>query len=297
MKMKKWEAVALQEFSQWFMMDIDYSGNWIFFVEMIYKLYKCDMLEFPDDEFPIRMLVGTKKLEEFYTNSIEEFCYLLASRFEYRKSDYAHEPYIYPKKRYRELIKKYANDDMDYISTWYVDPNKIDEEIENFEINEEFINEIEKIFEENGVEWKDKEKFLEKNETSKSEEVKPKKPIEQTYDSIRNWLLPLLRKDEKIIFPKKEFLEKIKFLDGFERMRTFNVIKSAVEHDGYCVKFEEGKTIRGYEVIKTFGEMLGIEVEDEVVKKIEEKEVEEEKKLTPQQLRKKYFLKRIKEDK
>ena len=319
MKMKKWEAVALQEFSQWFMMDIDYSGNWIFtdmtlgtfmqplkdtkeywifFVEMIYKLYKCDMLEFPDDEFPIRMLVGTKKLEEFYTNSIEEFCYLLASRFEYRKSDYAHEPYIYPKKRYRELIKKYANDDMDYISTWYVDPNKIDEEIENFEINEEFINEIEKIFEENGVEWKDKEKFLEKNETSKSEEVKPKKPIEQTYDSIRNWLLPLLRKDEKIIFPKKEFLEKIKFLDGFERMRTFNVIKSAVEHDGYCVKFEEGKTIEGYEVKKIFGEMLGIAVEEEVVEKVEKKEMEteEEKKLTPQQLRKKYFLKRMKEE-
>ena len=60
---------------------------------------------------------------------------------------------------------------MDYISTWYVDPNKIDREIENFEINEEFINEIEKIFEENGVEWKDKEKFLEKNETEKRREI------------------------------------------------------------------------------------------------------------------------------
>ena len=289
--MKHWEAVAFQEFSQWFIMDVDDNREWvftdmtlgtfmqplkdtkeywIFFVEMIYKLYKCDMIEFPDDEFPIRMLVGTKNLEEFYSNSIEEFCCLLASRFEYRKSDYAHEPYIYPKERYRELITKYEND-MDYISTWYVDPNKIDEEIENFEINEEFINEIEKIFEENGVEWKDKEKFLEKNETSKSEEVKPKKPIEQTYDSIRNWLPPLLRKDEKIIFPKKEFLDKIKFLDGFERMRTFNVIKSAVEHDNYCVKFEEGKTIRGYEVIKAFGEMLGIAVEEEVVEKVEEK--------------------------
>ena len=318
MKMKHWEAVAFQEFSQWFIMDVDDDREWvftdmtlgtfmqplkdtkeywIFFVEMIYKLYKCDMIEFPDDEFPIRMLVGTKNLEEFYSNSIEEFCCLLASRFEYRKSDYAHEPYIYPKERYREIITKYEND-MDYISTWYVDPNKIDEEIENFEINEEFINEIEKIFEENGVEWKDKEKFLEKNETSKSEEVKPKKPIEQTYDSIRNWLLPLLRKDEKIIFPKKEFLEKIKFLDGFERMRTFNVIKSAVEHDNYCVKFEEGKTIRGYEVIKAFGEMLGIDVEEEVVENVEEIEIEEEKKLTPQQLRKKYFLKRMKgEDK
>ena len=72
------------------------------------------------------------------------------------------------------------------------------------------------------------------------------------------------------------------------------MIKSAVEHDNYCVKFEEGKTIRGYEVIKAFGEMLGIEVEDEVVKKIEEKEVEEEKKLTPQQLRKKKSLEKMK---
>ena len=72
------------------------------------------------------------------------------------------------------------------------------------------------------------------------------------------------------------------------------MIKSTVEHDNYCVKFEEGKTIRGYEVIKAFGEMLGIEVEDEVVKKIEEKEVEEEKKLTPQQLRKKKSLEKMK---
>ena len=303
--MERWEAVAFQEFSQWFIMDVDDDREWIFtdmtlgtfmqplkdtkeywifFVEMIYKLYKCDMIEFPDDEFPIRMLVGTKNLEEFYSNSIEEFCCLLASRFEYRKSDYAHEPYIYPKERYRELITKYKND-MDYISTWYVDPNKIDEEIENFEINEEFINEIEKIFEENGVEWKDKEKFLEKSETSKSEEIflkKPKKQIKQTYDSIRNWLLPLLRKDDKIIFPKEEFLERVKLFDEAEKLRTFNVIKSAVEHDNYCVKFEEGKTIREYEVIKSFGEILGIAVEEEVGEKMEEKEVEEEKKLTPQ---------------
>ena len=72
------------------------------------------------------------------------------------------------------------------------------------------------------------------------------------------------------------------------------MIKSAVEHGGYCVKFEEGKTIEGYEVKKIFGEMLGIAVEEEVVEKVEETEVEEEKKLTPQQLRKKYFLKRMK---
>ena len=127
------------------------------------------------------------------------------------------------------------------------------------------------------------------NETEKN---KNKKPIEQTYDSIRNWLLPLLRKDDKIIFPKEEFLERVKLFDEAEKLRTFNVIKSAVEYDGYCVKFEEGKIIGGYEVIKAFGEMLGIAVEEETGEKVEEKE--EEKKLMPQQLRKKYFLKRMK---
>ena len=177
--MKKWEAVALQEFSQWFIIDVDddrewiFTGMtlgtfmqplkdtkeyWIFFVEMIYKLYKCDLIEFPDGEFPIRMLVGTKNLEEF--------------------------------------------------------------------------------------------------------------------------------------------LERVKLFDEAEKLRTFNVIKSAVEHENYCVKFEENKTIRGYEAIKVFGEMLGIAVEEEVVEKVEKKEMEteEEKKLTPQQLRKKYFLKRMKEE-
>ena len=85
--MKKWEAIAFQEFSQWFTMDVDDDREWIFigmtlgifmqplkdtkeywifFVEMIYKLYKCDMIEFPNEEFPIRMLVETKNLEEFY---------------------------------------------------------------------------------------------------------------------------------------------------------------------------------------------------------------------------------------
>ena len=125
---------------------------------------------------------------------------------------------------------------------------------------------------------------------------KPKKPIEQTYDSIRNWLLPLLRKDDKIIVPKEEFLERVKLFDEAEKIRTFNVIKLAVEHDNYCVKFEEGNTIRGYEIIKIFGKMLGIVVEEEVAENVEEKEVESEveKKLTPQQLRKKKFLERMK---
>ena len=174
----------------------------------------------------------------------------------------------------------------------------IKEETENIE-SEEKLDEAKEIIEKDEMPQTEIPKVEnELTETEKTVFKKPKKPIEQTYDSIRDWLLPLLRKDDKIIFPKEEFLERVKLFDEAEKLRTFNVIKSAVEHDNYCVKFEEGNTIRGYEVIKAFGEMLGIAVEEEVVEKIEKTEVEEEKKLTPQQLRKKYFLKRMKgEDK
>ncbi|WP_304179454.1 hypothetical protein [Leptotrichia trevisanii] len=168
----------------------------------------------------------------------------------------------------------------------------IKEETENIEL-EEKSDETEEIIEKDEILQIEIPKVEnELTETEKTVFKKPKKPIEQTYDSIRDWLLPLLRKDDKIIFPKEEFLEKIKLFDETEKLRTFNVIKSAVEHDNYCVKFEKGKTIRKYEVIKAFGEMLGIAVEEETGEKVEEKE--EEKKLTPQQLRKKYFLKRMK---
>ena len=174
----------------------------------------------------------------------------------------------------------------------------IKEEPENVEL-EEKSNEAKEIIEKDEMPQIEIPKIENLNEqelieTEKTVYKKPKKPIEETYNSIRDWLLPLLRKDDKIIFPKEEFLERVKLFDEAEKLRTFNVIKSAVEHDNYCVKFEEGKTIRGYEVIKAFGEMLGIDVEEEVVEKVEEIEVEEEKKLTPQQLRKKYFLKRMK---
>ena len=211
--------------------------------------------------------------------------------------DYMYEPSIYPIGEYESLLRKYG----DSISI-----NNLQDEVEeeetkrNYRVNEKFINEIEKIFDKNGVPWTgiyifDTERTVNKKLeiiNSEEETLNLKKPIEQTYDSIRNWLLPLLRKDDKIIFPKEEFLERVKLFDEAEKLRTFNVIKSAVEHDNYCVKFEEGKTIRGYEVMKAFGEMLGIAVEEETGEKVEEKE--EEKKLTPQQLRKKYFLKRMK---
>ena len=158
----------------------------------------------------------------------------------------------------------------------------IKEETENLELGEKS-DEAKEIIEKDEMPQTEIPKVEnELTETEKTVFKKPKKTIEQTYDSIRDWLLPLLRKDEKIMFPKEEFLERVKLFDEAEKLRTFNVIKSAVEHDNYCVKFEEGKTIREYEVIKSFGEILGIAVEEEVGEKMEEKEVEEEKKLTPQ---------------
>ena len=173
----------------------------------------------------------------------------------------------------------------------------IKEETENLELGEKS-DEAKEIIEKDEMTQTENLNEKELTEAEKTVYKKPKKPIEQTYDSIRDWLLPLLRKDDKLIFPKEEFLERVKLFDEAEKMRTFNVIKSAVEHDNYCVKFEEGKIIEGYEVIKAFGEMLGIAVEEKDAENVEETEVEEEKKLTPQQLRKKYFLKRMKgEDK
>ena len=193
---------------------------------------------------------------------------------------------------------------------WYIETNKIgflellEGERDRIYISEkEILNTLGELFEYSNLKRLSEEtnkidKIKETSEFKNEEKKLPKKIIENYNDNIYNWLCSLLKKDDKIIFPKNDFLEKIKFLDGFDRMRTFNVIKSAVEHDNYCVKFEEGKTIRGYEVIKAFGEMLGIAVEEKVVENVKETEVEEEKKLTPQQLRKKYFLKRMKgEDK
>ena len=210
-----------------------------------------------------RSIFCIASLNELYYFELGYLKELSMEEWEYERKKMKKLLYPYSDKFYDGLLEKYGN------------------------INSENLNEI-----------SDSNKEIEEIKEVENKKNKLKKPIEQTYDSIRNWLLPLLRKDDKIIFPKEEFLERVKLFDEAEKLRTFNVIKLAVEHDNYCVKFEEGNTIRGYEVIKAFGEMLGIAVEEEVVEKIEEKEVEEEKKLASQQLRKKYFLKRMKgEDK
>ena len=210
-----------------------------------------------------RSIFCIASLNELYYFELGYLKELSMEEWEYERKKMKKLLYPYSDKFYDGLLEKYEN------------------------INSENLNEI-----------SDSNKEIEEIKEVENKKNNLKKPIEQTYDSIRDWLLPLLRKDDKIIFPKEEFLERVKLFDEAEKMRTFNVIKSAVEHDNYCVKFEENKTIRGYEVIKAFGEMLGIAVEEEVVENVEETEVEEEKKFTPQQLRKKYFLKRMKgEDK
>ena len=210
-----------------------------------------------------RSIFCIASLNELYYFELGYLKELSMEEWEYERKKMKKLLYPYSDKFYDGLLEKYEN------------------------INSENLNEI-----------SDSNKEIEEIKEVENKKNNLKKPIEQTYDSIRDWLLPLLRKDDKIIFPKEEFLERVKLFDEAEKMRTFNVIKSAVEHDNYCVKFEENKTIRGYEVIKIFGEMLGIAVEEEVVENVEETEVEEEKKFTPQQLRKKYFLKRMKgEDK
>ena len=284
MKMKKWEAIELQNSAINFILDVsnnkwiftdmtlgtflqplkDSKEHWIFFTEMIYKLYKCDMIEFPDDEeFPVRLLVGLPgSLEEFWTNSIEEFCCLLANRFEYRKTDMAYQPYIYPKEKYRKLIEKHE-ENIHYISSHKLNEDKIDEIIENTAVNEEFIEEIEKIFEENGVVWKDKEKFLisenfENKETSTA--IETKKNREETFDSIRDWLITTIRENDNIIFPKEELLERVKLFDEAEKLRTYNAIKFFVEREDYHMKFKEGEVLQGNEILKAFEKILEISV-------------------------------------
>ena len=326
--MKKWEKIEFQKLSSLFCTDNyhklsdkkycfeSYSISfflsfrsknikeyWLFYVEIIYRLLKCKMIETVGsyEENKLTLIVNLEDNPEYKNLTIKEFCSIIAERYRYREMDYMYEPSIYPIGEYESLLRKYGDS---------ININDLQGEVEegetkrNYQVNEKFINEIEKIFDKNGVPWTgiyifDTERRVNKKLeiiNSEEETLNLKKPIEETYDSIRNWLLPLLRKDDKIIFPKEKFLERVKLFDEAEKLRTFNVIKLAVEHDNYCVKFQEGKTIRGYEVIKAFGEMLGIAVEKEVVENVEEAEVE--KKLTPQQLRKKYFLKRMKgEDK
>ena len=80
-------------------------------------------------------------------------------------------------------------------------------EYSNLKRLSEETNKVDKVKETSKLEFENEEKRL------------PRKETENRNDSIYNWLFFLLKKDNNSIFPKKEFLEKIKFLDGFERRR------------------------------------------------------------------------------
>ena len=99
-------------------------------------------------------------------------------------------------------------------------------------------------------------------ETPILQSKKSKKSREESYDSIRDWLIENIRKKDTIIFPKEELLNRIKLFDDYEKQRIANVIKIAVEKDGYCMKLENEETIHGDEVIRTFEKMLKIKDEE-----------------------------------
>ena len=218
-----------------------------------------------DEKIPVKLIF---KLDEEEKNNIK-----LNFRMDYYDNRMSRNVLV---SKVRDLLKKEIFEKMDFdlgLSGYYIldkenfkikgikaeQKIKIDDKLykRKFFIKEEIENEESEIKSNEEITEKDsllqvktqKVEKLNENKLTELEKTsfkKPKKPKEQTYDNIRNRLLPLLREDDKIIFPKEEFLERVKLFDEAEKMRTFNVIKSAVEHDNYCVKFEKGKTIRKY---------------------------------------------------
>ena len=84
------------------------------------------------------------------------------------------------------------------------------------------------------------------------------KPCEETFDNIRQWLLEIIHQEDKVKFPVEKLLNKTKMFDEKERMRTFNVLKNAVEKKDYKIKLENGETLKGDNLLEYFGNLLGI---------------------------------------
>ena len=84
------------------------------------------------------------------------------------------------------------------------------------------------------------------------------KPREETFDNIRQWLLEIIHQEDKVKFPVEKLLNKTKMFDEKERMRTFNVLKNAVEKKDYKIKLENGETLKGDNLLEYFGNLLGI---------------------------------------
>ena len=59
-------------------------------------------------------------------------------------------------------------------------------------------------------------------------------------------------------FPAEKLLNETKMFDEKERMRTFNVLKNAVEKKDYKIKLENGEPLKGDNLLEYFGNLLGI---------------------------------------
>ena len=84
------------------------------------------------------------------------------------------------------------------------------------------------------------------------------KPREETFDSIRQWLLETIHQENKVKFPVEKLLNDTKMFDEQEKMRTFNVLKNAVDKKDYKIKLENGETLKGDNLLEYFGNLLGI---------------------------------------
>ena len=84
------------------------------------------------------------------------------------------------------------------------------------------------------------------------------KPREETFDNIRQWLLETIHQEDKVEFPAEKLLNDTKMFDEKERMRTFNVLKNAVEKEDYKIKLKNGETLKGDNLVEYFGNLLGI---------------------------------------
>ncbi len=98
------------------------------------------------------------------------------------------------------------------------------------------------------------------------------KPREETFDSIRQWLLETIRQEDKMEFPTEKLLNDTKMFDEEERMRTFNVLKYAIDREDYKIKLENGEVLKGDNLTKYFGNLLEIAVENKVAEEEEAKE-------------------------
>ena len=99
------------------------------------------------------------------------------------------------------------------------------------------------------------------------------------------------------VFPLKKFIERIENFDADLKKRVYEYIKWYLESYLETVTFDTKGKYEIEEALKIFSNTMGLSIQYEHVKENEKTKIEEEKKLTPQQLRKKYFLKRMKEDK